>query len=327
MRLGHRLPRRLHAGDGCGGRFCLAPELLEPVGLPVLAGNLSKAGRALSGSASQMKMENLMSTQAITATDNLHEPALSSEKDQYTPWQILGIWASVALPMGLIHWVVTPILIPRVDIEPGFLYLILITTGLVWEGIVAYMILRWEVKPFTWENIKDRVWLYTPTNPKTGARSKWLYLWTIPLIVIVQVGFRVLDPLNELWVKTFPFLTPPPHTVIQNLAKPAVGQWWLLGVLAVLIVFNYLVGEELIFRGILLPKMNGVFGMWDFIANAILFETYHLHKIEILPEMLIDWIDPWATKRFKSYWVAVILHGSEALILIVLFSMAIMGWL
>jgi membrane protease YdiL (CAAX protease family) len=29
-----------------------------------------------------------------------------------------------------------------------------------------------------------------------------------------------------------------------------VGQWWLLGVVVVLIVFNYLVGEELIFRGI-----------------------------------------------------------------------------
>jgi hypothetical protein len=33
--------------------------------------------------------------------------------------------------MGLIRWVVTPILIPRVDIEPGFLYLILVTLGLV----------------------------------------------------------------------------------------------------------------------------------------------------------------------------------------------------
>ena len=26
----------LHAGDGRGGRFCLVPELLEPVGLAVL---------------------------------------------------------------------------------------------------------------------------------------------------------------------------------------------------------------------------------------------------------------------------------------------------
>ena len=34
----------LHAGDGRGGRFCLVPELLEPVGLAVLVGKRFKAG-------------------------------------------------------------------------------------------------------------------------------------------------------------------------------------------------------------------------------------------------------------------------------------------
>jgi len=99
---------------------------------------------------------------------------------QYSLMGILGIWASVALPMGLIYWVVMPILIPRVNMEPGFLYLILITLGVVWEGVVAYIILRREVKPFTWENLKDRLWLHTPSNPRTRVPSKWLYLWTIP---------------------------------------------------------------------------------------------------------------------------------------------------
>jgi membrane protease YdiL (CAAX protease family) len=106
-----------------------------------------------------------------------------------------------------------------------------------------------------------------------------------------------------------------------------VGQWWLLGVVAVMIVFNYLVGEELIFRGILLPKMNGVFGKWDFVANGILFVAYHLHFAWQWPSMLLyNWIRPWATKRFKSYWVALLLHGfTDSLVLIVLFTMAIMG--
>jgi len=252
----------------------------------------------------------------------------AQEARQYTLWQILEIWGSVALPMGLIHWVVMPILIPRVNMEPGFMYLILVTLGLVWQGVVAFMILRREVKPFTWENLKHRLWLFTPSNPSTRVPSKWLYLWTIPLVVLMQAYYRigVMGWLSAFWVKALPFLAPPPYVVIQNLAGPAVGQWWLLGVLAVMIVFNYLVGEELIFRGILLPKMNGVFGKWDWIANHILFVMYHLHKIADWPEfLLIDWIFPWATKRFKSYWVAVILHGAEALILIVLFPMAIMG--
>ena len=246
---------------------------------------------------------------------------------QYSLLEILGIWAAVALPMGLIYWVIRPFVIPRVQWEPGFLYLILITLGLVWEGIVAYLILRREVRPFTWANIKDRVWLQTPTDPKTGVPSKWLYLWTIPLLLVLWLGPEVLGPLDALWVKAFPFLTPPLYALIENLAEPAVGQWWLLGVLAVMIVFNYLVGEELIFRGILLPKMNGVFGKWDFLANAILFSLYHLHMAWTWPSMqFFEWTRPWATKRFKSYWVALILHGlTDAAVMIVLFLMAIMG--
>jgi len=260
----------------------------------------------------------------------MDDPTRGPTLPQYSLLAIVGIWASVALPMGLIPWVVMPMLIPRVDLNPLFLYYVLITLGLVWQGGVAYLILRREVHPFTWDNLKDRVWLHPPTDPRTGVRSHWVYLWTIPLVVFTQAYYAlaVLDWLDERWVQTFPFLAPPPYAVIQNLAEPAVGQWWLLGVLAVSLVFNYLLGEELIFRGILLPKMQGVFGTWDWLANGILFSTYHLHRIWGLPSTLfIDWSYPWAAKRFKSYWVAVILHAVDGVILIVLFPMAIMGLL
>jgi len=71
-----------------------------------------------------------MSTQTITPTNNLEEVS-TSVKDQYTPWRILGIWASVAVPMGFSYWVVMPILISRGSVNP-FMYLFLTTLGLVW---------------------------------------------------------------------------------------------------------------------------------------------------------------------------------------------------
>jgi membrane protease YdiL (CAAX protease family) len=174
--------------------------------------------------------------------------------------------------------------------------------------------------------VKDRLWLYTPSNPKTGIPSKWLYLWTIPFIALSIVGFSNLGWLIDLWVKAFPFLAPRPYAVIQNLAGPAVGQWWLLGLLAVQVVFNYLLGEELIFRGILLPKMNGVFGKWDWLANHLLFSAYHLHFVWNIPAvLLLDWLYPWPARRFKSYWMGAIIHGSDAVFLTFSFVMAIMG--
>ena len=248
---------------------------------------------------------------------------------QYSLKEILIIWASVSLPMGLILWVITPFLIPRVNMNPGVLYFLLITLGLVWQGVVSYIILRREVIPFSWINLKKRLWLNLPTHPKTGVPSVKLFNRTIPLIAFLFFwdDLGVLRGLDQLWIKIFPFLAPPDYALIENLAEPAVGQWWLLGVLVVLILFNYLLGEELIFRGILLPKMNGVFGRWDFIANGILFATYHLHLIWALPSQIIlrDWTYAWAMKRYKSYWISVVIHGFDAVFLLVLFPMAILG--
>ena len=199
---------------------------------------------------------------------------------------------------------------------------------LIWRGVVAYVVLRREVKPFSWEGLRDRLWLYMPSRPGTGVRSKWLYFWIIPFVVLGQANgvFKPFGWLNELWVEIFPCLAPRPYAVIDNMAGPAVGQWWLLGVLAVDIVFNYLLGEELIFRGILLPKMNGVFGKWDWLANHLLFSAYHLHYLWTMPSrLLINWIYAWPTKRFKSYWMGVVIHGSDAVFLTYMFIMAIKG--
>ena len=33
----------------------------------------------------------------------------------------------------------------------------------------------------------------------------------------------------------------------------------------------------MLFRGVLLPKMRGVFGKWDWVANSVLFGPYHMH--------------------------------------------------
>ena len=52
------------------------------------------------------------------------------------------------------------------------------------------------------------------------------------------------------------------------------------------LVFNYLLGEELLFRGVLLPRMAGVFGRWDWVANTVLFGLYHVHKIWSWPSMI-----------------------------------------
>jgi hypothetical protein len=72
-----------------------------------------------------------LSTQETISTNNLKELS-TSKKEQYTLWQILGIWLAVAAPMGLLGWVAYPALsagLPPLD--AGLMRMKLITVGLV----------------------------------------------------------------------------------------------------------------------------------------------------------------------------------------------------
>ena len=125
------------------------------------------------------------------------------------------------------------------------------------------------------KTIRRRFWLNNPISPKTGEKNKKLWWWIIPLILLtVAVEFLLSGPLNDLWVTLFPFLAEPPgYNAAELFENPEqwVGAWNLLVLFTVLAVFNTFLGEEFIFRGVLLPKMEGVFGKWDWVANGVIF--------------------------------------------------------
>ncbi|MGC4175507.1 lysostaphin resistance A-like protein [Demequina sp.] len=250
------------------------------------------------------------------------------DSEQYSLGKILAVWAASAIPMGLSLWWITPTFLGWMEV-PGIGYLALATAGLVWQTLLAFWLLRREVRPLTWDGVKRRLWLQAPMSPRTG-RARWRYLWWAVVVAVIYLAIGmsgVLEPLNNALVSAFPAVAAPEWGLIQNLAVPEVqGQWWLMGLLVVLIACNYVVGEELIFRGILLPKMRGAFGRWDVLANGVLFALYHVHLLWAVPAMLVtDWIYAYLTKRYRSYWMSVLFHGLDAMFLLVLFPLAIAG--
>jgi membrane protease YdiL (CAAX protease family) len=46
-----------------------------------------------------------------------------------------------------------------------------------------------------------------------------------------------------------------------------VDAWWFFALFVVNATFNTILGEEFLFRGVLLPRMEGVFGRWSWVAN------------------------------------------------------------
>lgn len=248
--------------------------------------------------------------------------------EQYSLAKILGIWGLVSLPMGLLTWVVAPAIIPYIPLHPGITFWLLMIAGMMWQFVVSLVIVYRELGTLRWSAIRQRTWLQTSRDPRTDQRNPRLFWWLLPVLffsALVNIGLA--GYLDAPMTRLFPALEPPPFTNIEQLASPEFkGQWWLLGVTLLSQIFNYFLGEEFLFRGVLLPKMQGVFGKYDWLANTVLFSFYHLHKPWALPSLLLGNLAiVWPARRFHSNWMAVIVHSVEGIVLLVVVPAVILG--
>src|SRR5918995_5390434 len=121
----------------------------------------------------------------------------SSERrsEQYSLAKILGIWALAAAPMGILGWIVLPLLAPDAESNPlgfGVSRLVLLALGLVWLFVLSMIIVRREEGDLSWATIKRRLRLNTPRDPATGRPRARLFLWVIPFLLAVAVLELVL---------------------------------------------------------------------------------------------------------------------------------------
>jgi CAAX protease family protein len=133
-----------------------------------------------------IKRKNLMSTQEITSTNSLQALSVNSEKAQYTLWQVLGIWLATGAPLWLLSWVAYPTMSAGLSpLDAGMLRLKLIAVGLIWEFVLAMIILYREEGNIRLSTIRRRFWLNHPVSARTGETKKALWWWIIPLILLL----------------------------------------------------------------------------------------------------------------------------------------------
>ena len=267
-------------------------------------------------------MRPLRNTQSLPA--RVDAPASPA---QYSLTKILAIWASVTAPMAVLAFIVAPAIIPHTSLHPGLVHWLLIVVGMAWQFVVSLAVLRRELGGLHWPVVKERIRWNPPLDPATGRPRRALWWWAVPAIGANVLGGFLATRADEALVEVFPALSQPWYTSMGVLADPQFeGQWWILGLALTSLLFNYLLGEELLFRGVLLPRMTGVFGRWDWVANTVLFGLYHVHKIWAWPSMITSSFGyAWAAKRYRSMCIGVLVHGVEGFF-IVLVVAVLLGW-
>jgi CAAX protease family protein len=233
---------------------------------------------------------------------------------QYSLAKILAVWAAAAVPMGVLAWIVAPLLRDQLGGRDPLAeaLLICLTAGLIWQFVLVVILIRQELGGLQWPRVRDALWLRAPRDPKTRRVGGKVWLWSIPFVVLYAI-WGMVPGIPGPEVRDFSdFLGS------DRAEHFFSGAWGWFGVIIVLAVFNTVLGEELLFRGLLLPRMRTAFGRRDWVANGTLFALYHLHMPWRILPTLVDgiFLNAYPARRFESAWMGIIVHSSQSLFLI-----------
>jgi membrane protease YdiL (CAAX protease family) len=204
---------------------------------------------------------------------------------------------------GLLLFVATRVVIPwlaaRTEVEPIVLWFLVGGLGVFAPlvGFAAYLLRRegWWGRPGLWtERLRFR---------RMDAAD---WGWSLGALIAVGVGYGAVAAAGAALLGR-PLAAEPPFMVLEPLGP---GRLWILAAWLPFWVLNIL-GEELLWRGVLLPRQEAALGRWAWVANATGWLLFHLafggELVVLLVPILV--VLPWVAQRRRSTWVAVAVHA------------------
>jgi CAAX protease family protein len=232
---------------------------------------------------------------------------------QYSRRQIFAVWAAAAIPMGLMSWVAAPVLADHIGGASALtrMLLVTLTIGLAWQFVLVMALVAREQGSLRWSVLKEALWLRRPQSPRTGKVGGRVWLVLIPMTIGLALE-ELLPHLPTAHGRDMGKLmdSPAGHQLFQ-------GAWGWFALVAALALFNTVLGEELLFRGFLLPRMQGAFGKGDWVVNGVLFACYHLHEPWIIPLALVDALFlAYPARRYQSAVLPIIVHSVQSVVIL-----------
>ncbi len=249
-------------------------------------------------------------------------------------WLALLYFGIPAAAITLVVYVVMPFLDQR-GVPIFFNYLVVYATipmlALIGASLIAFYR---EGHVTSWDTFKNRFRL------KPMDKKAWLWVIGLTLFMILSAGLLTF---TTRWLDSFDLLAPPKYwpselkPSAQNgsgnnsiptefLQVPLAGNWWVLAVVLISLVIAT-IGEELWWRGYILPRQELVHGKWTWVVHGLLWNAFHLFAqwtlIMILPGSLAL---PFVAHRLKNTWPGMIAHGlANGLLALIVVVLGVMG--
>jgi uncharacterized protein len=223
------------------------------------------------------------------------------------------VWAAAAVPMAVLAWVVAPAVADGGGAALARTLIVCLTAGMAWQFVLVLGLVAREQRTLRWSAVRPALWLTPPTSPRTGRAGGRTWFVLIPLVVALA-AVQVLPALPAVEGRDLgAFLE---TTAGQELFA---GSWGWFSVVVGMFVLNTVLGEELLFRGFLLPRMSGAFGDRDWLANGVLFAGYHLHVPWGIPVALLDtFVVAYPSRRYRSALIGICVHSAQSVVLTLL---------
>lgn len=227
-----------------------------------------------------------------TPIDTAGQEPRQIEVPQDSLWRILFMFLWPAIWYTFVIYGIAPRFIPEDIRLPTWLFLSVIVLGSGAELFAGLILLKQEGYQLNIDALRERILLRWPK----GKRA-WVLAFSV--LFLALVGSILMGPLHVALANTPGFVPPEwfptaldPRTEITS-ASDVFPDIALKGnILFVLIyfviglVFN-IFGEEIYYRGYLLPRMHGAFGRWAWVANGVLFTLKHVYQRWLYPGILI----------------------------------------
>jgi membrane protease YdiL (CAAX protease family) len=174
-------------------------------------------------------------------------------------------------------------------------------------ALVAY---RREKNPWSWTAFQDRFRL----NRLSG--QDWL--WVLALIIFSFASYLMLRSLVSTLVSNNFFALPAsvPRIIdprlqlsLEELAGGTLKGNWLLVVISVLVLFFNIFGEELWWRGYLLPRQEVVYGRSAWIMHGLLWTFFHVFKYwELIAILPVSLALSFVVQYRRNTWFGILAH-------------------